>query len=157
MCTQVRQPIRLLCNQNFQKYDDTIAGHLSMKISWPTKYLLQRDALLEATLSSTFYRRSPLVQSRLENLYKITTNTYTIRKRSLILKEIEMVELFYIEACSPTTLGSILYINTHNDNEQYRKTKGRSTKTQSTNEVRKIFLEPMMTLKLNTLQFFHKP
>ena len=68
-----------------------------------------------------------------------------------------MVELFYIEACSPATLGSILYINTHNDNEQYRKTKGRSTKTQSTNEVRKIFLEPMMTLKLNTLQFFHKP
>ena len=157
MCTQVRQPIRLLCNQNFQKYDGTIAGHLSMKISWPTKYLLQRDALLEATLSSRFYRRSPLLQSRLENLYKITTNAYTIRKRSLILKEIEMVELFYIEACSPATLGSILYINTHNDNEQYRKTKGRSTKTQSTNEVRKIFLEPMMTLKLNTLQFFHKP
>ena len=45
-----------------------------------------------------------------------------------------MVELLYIEAGSSATLGSILDIHTDNDNEQYGKTAGGSTKTQSTGE-----------------------
>lgn len=47
-----------------------------------------------------------------------------------------MVELFYIEAGSSATLGSILYIHTDNDNEQYGQTAGGSTKTQLAIKIR---------------------
>ena len=45
-----------------------------------------------------------------------------------------MVKLSYIEADSSTTLGSILYINTDNDNGHYGVTAGGSTKTELTDE-----------------------
>lgn len=87
MSRQVRQPIRLLWNQNIQKVWCTIVGHLSMEISRPTKYLLKRGELLEATWSSTVFRRSPLVQGVLEILFKVEIRmSESIRNRSLTAK-----------------------------------------------------------------------
>ena len=43
-----------------------IVGHLPMEISLITKFLLDRDARIKATLRSTHYRRSPLVLGGLE-------------------------------------------------------------------------------------------
>ena len=43
-----------------------IVGHLPMEISRITKFLLDRGARIKATLKSTHYRRSPLVQGGLE-------------------------------------------------------------------------------------------
>ena len=45
-----------------------------------------------------------------------------------------MVKLSYIEVDSSATLGSILYINTDNDNGHYGVTAGGSTKTELTDE-----------------------
>ena len=45
-----------------------------------------------------------------------------------------MVKLSYIEADSSATLGSILYVNTDNDNGHYGVTAGGSTTTKSTDE-----------------------
>ena len=43
-----------------------IVGHLPMEISRMTKFLLDRGTRIEATLSSTHCRQSPLVQGDLE-------------------------------------------------------------------------------------------
>ena len=43
-----------------------IVGHLPMEISRITKYLLDRGARIDAKLSETNYRRSPLVQGGLQ-------------------------------------------------------------------------------------------
>ena len=48
------------------KKDGMIVGHLPMEISHPTKYLLDRGARITATLTSTYYYTSPLVQGGLE-------------------------------------------------------------------------------------------
>ena len=42
-----------------------IVGHLPRKISWPTKFLLDRRAKVTAQLTGTHYRRSPLLQGGL--------------------------------------------------------------------------------------------
>lgn len=42
--------------------NDRTVGHLNMEFSRPTKYILERAATVVAKLSSTNYRRSPLVQ-----------------------------------------------------------------------------------------------
>lgn len=44
----------------------TTVGHLPREISRPTKFLLDRGAKVEAELSATHYRRSPLFQGGLE-------------------------------------------------------------------------------------------
>ena len=49
-------------------------GHLPQEISRITKYLLERGAEIEAQLTSTQYRRSPITQGRLE----ITAGNYWI-------------------------------------------------------------------------------
>ena len=46
--------------------DGKIVGHLPMEIPRPTKYLLYRGARITATLTSTSYYTSPLVQGGLE-------------------------------------------------------------------------------------------
>ena len=42
-----------------------IVGHLLREISRPTKYLLDRGAIVTATITSTHYRKSPLFQGGL--------------------------------------------------------------------------------------------
>ena len=54
--------------------DVKIVGHLPMEISRPTKYLLDRGAVFTVELTSTNYRRSPLIQGSLEIPAKVTVN-----------------------------------------------------------------------------------
>ena len=53
--------------KTYQKADGKVVGHLPMEISRPTKYLLDRGARITATLTSTSYYASPLVQGGLES------------------------------------------------------------------------------------------
>ena len=48
------------------KSSGEIVGHLPREISRVTKFLLDRGAIVQAILTSTDYRRSPLVQGGLE-------------------------------------------------------------------------------------------
>ena len=48
------------------EFHPQIVGHLPLEISRLTKFLLNLAATITATLSSTHYRRSPLVQEGLE-------------------------------------------------------------------------------------------
>ena len=49
-----------------------IVGHLPREISRVTKFLLDRGAVVQATLSTTHYKRSPLVQGGLEIACKVS-------------------------------------------------------------------------------------
>ena len=78
-------------------------------------------------------RGSSLVQGRLEIPSKVTTRmSETIRNRNLIVTYNKMIELLHIKSDSSVMLGFFLYSNTGNDNEQYGKTAGGSTKKQPT-------------------------
>ena len=46
--------------------DCRVVGHLPREISRPTKFLLDRGAVVTATISDNKYRRSPLLQGGLE-------------------------------------------------------------------------------------------
>ena len=63
-----------------------IVSHLPMDISRPTKFLLQRGAVIKVTLSSTNYRKSSLVQGGLE-----------IRNRQIIEKFKDTVDVLFDE------------------------------------------------------------
>ena len=53
------------------KPDGTVVGHLLREISRATKFLLDRGAQVSATITSTDYQRSPLVQGGLEIACKV--------------------------------------------------------------------------------------
>ena len=46
--------------------DNAIVGYLPREISRPTKYLLDRGAIVKAIITCSYYRRSPFFQGGLE-------------------------------------------------------------------------------------------
>ena len=59
---------------NTCKPEGQIVGNLPMEIARVTKFLLDRGAVIIATLNTTNYRRSPLVQGGLEIACKVTVS-----------------------------------------------------------------------------------
>ena len=89
--------------------DVKIVGHLPMEISRPTKYLLDRGAVFTVKLTSTNYRRSPLIQRGLEIPAKVTvTMPGTVKNHLLIEKYKEIVNERYAEPKDEEVLGSFL-------------------------------------------------
>jgi len=86
-----------------------IRGHLPMEISRVTKFLLDRGAKITATLRSTNYRRSPLVQGGLEIpcSVKVMMMPTQLNKR-LVNRYKDLVESFYFEPPDNDTIGSFL-------------------------------------------------
>ena len=81
--------------------------HLPMKISRPTKYILQRGALIVATLLSTNYRRSTLVQGGLEVSYRVAVFiAKTVENKEVIQKYKDMVDVVYAELDGSVVVGS---------------------------------------------------
>ena len=80
-----------------------------MEISRITKFLLDRRARIEATLRSTHYRQSPLVQGGLE--IPCTVNVLmmpTQLSKKLVDRYGELVESFYFEPLDSEIIGSFL-------------------------------------------------
>jgi len=80
-----------------------------MEISRVTKFLLDRGAKITATLRSTNYRRSPLVQGGLEIpcSVKVMMMPTQLNKR-LVNRYKDLVESFYFEPPDNDTIGSFL-------------------------------------------------
>ena len=93
------------------KPDGTVVGHLPREISRAAKFFLDRGAQISAILTSTDYRRSPLVQGGLEIACHLLMDRY-----------VEIVKVNYIEPKHEVILGSSL--------------KKSSTAAQPTNEKR---------------------
>ena len=86
-----------------------IAGHLPREISRVTKYFLDRGAVVQATLSTTHYRRSPLVQGGLEIACKVSVKMPgTIKNHLLMDRYFELVRSLYTEPKNEVILGLFL-------------------------------------------------
>ena len=81
-------------------------GYLPREISWPAKYLLERGAVLTATLLSDRYRRSPLYQDGLEMHCNVkVTITDVERGHALINTYSESVSKLYCELEEDMSVG----------------------------------------------------
>ena len=91
------------------KSNGQIVGHLPREISRVTKFLLDRGAVVQATLSTTHYRRSPLVQGGLEIACKVSVKMPgTIKNHLLMDRYFELVRLRYTEPKNKVILRSFL-------------------------------------------------
>ena len=104
---------QLDCSQDFGnvfdvfaiKPDGKVVGHLPREISRATKFLLDRGAQISAMLTSTDYRRSPLVQGGLEIACKFPG---TVQNHLLMDGYVKIVKVNYIEPKHEVILGSFL-------------------------------------------------
>lgn len=86
-----------------------IVGHLPREISRVSKYVLDRGASIKATLTSSNYRRSPLVQGGLEIACIVTVKMpATIKNHMLVEKYMQIVNELYAEPKEEIILGSFL-------------------------------------------------
>ena len=91
------------------KPEGKIVGHLPMEIARVTKFLLDRGAVIIATLNTTNYRRSPLVQRGLEIACKVTVRMpVTIKNHILMDRYLELVRTLYAEPKDEIILESFL-------------------------------------------------
>ena len=91
------------------KPERQIVGHLPMEIARVTKFLLDRGTVIIATLNTTNYRRSPLVQGGLEIACKVTVRMpRTIKNHMLMGRYLELVRTLYEEPKDEIILGSFL-------------------------------------------------
>ena len=91
------------------KPDDTVVGHLPREISRAAKFLLDRGAQISAILTSTDYRRSPLVPGGLEIACKVIVKLPgTVRNHLLMDRYVEIVKVNYIAPKHEVILGSFL-------------------------------------------------
>ena len=89
--------------------ENKIVGHLPLEISRITKFLLDRGAVVSAKLSSTDYRRSPLVQGGIEIPCIVTVSMPgTVINQLLLEKYKQLVQTLYAEPKEEEILGSFL-------------------------------------------------
>ena len=95
----------------------TPVGHLPREISRATKFFLDRGATVTAQLTSTHYRRSPLVQGGMEIACKVTASiTGTCVNLLLIERYKQLIQDTYTEPQNEEILGS--YLNIQEDEGQ---------------------------------------
>lgn len=84
-------------------------GHLPMEISRITKFIIEQGAIVEAHLSSTNYRRSPLIQGGLEiPCNVVVTLPGTIVNQLIVEKYKKLVAEKYAEPKNEVIIGSFL-------------------------------------------------
>lgn len=123
-------------------------GHLPREISRPTKFLLDRGANVEAELTATHYRRSPLFQGGLEIpcIVKITMPA-SVLGHLLLKRYEELVLKLYCEPKEEIIMGSFIEQipvvisdpNQHNENENKKKKKTDQTKIPKSKDIRSFF------------------
>ena len=109
-----------------------------------TKFLLDRGAIILATLTTTDYRRSPLVQGGLETACKVTVKMPgTIRNHMLMDRYLELVRSLYAEPNNEVILGSFMpSTSTINDGRKEAKKSPVPQKTlKPRRDIRTMFVE----------------
>ena len=92
------------------KSNGQIVGHLPREISRVTKFLLDCGAVEQATLSTTHYRRSPLVQGGLEIACKVSVKMPGTIKNHQMDRYFELVRSLYTGPKNEVILGSFLHL-----------------------------------------------
>ena len=100
-----------------EKDKNEIVSHLPMEISRVTKFLLDRGANVPAKITSTHYRRSPLVQGGIEIPCVVTVSMPgTVINQLLMERYKQLVETLYTEPKEEEILGTFLQLE--NTDEQ---------------------------------------
>lgn len=132
-----------------------IVGHLPREISRITKFILDRGAKVTAVLTTTNYRRSPLVQGGLEIACEVTISMPATIKNQLILDQYKLLlNDFYAEPQNEEILGSFLDYATTNDMSATKHLNRRFT-DEVPERKKKKHSEPATTLP--KIQDFFKP
>ena len=94
-----------------EKDKNEIAAHLPMEISRVTKFLLDRGAIVSAKLTSTHYRRSPLVQGGIEIPCVVTVSmSGTVINQLLMERYKQLVGTFFTEPKEEEILRTFLQL-----------------------------------------------
>lgn len=107
---EVDNPYDFFAIKTMEKRTGRIVGHLPFEVARCIKFLLQRGAIIDAQLSTTNYRRSPLIQGGLE----IPCNVTVMMPRTVINKKIiekleVLLDLLYIEPDASAIIGSFIH------------------------------------------------
>ena len=92
-----------------RRTSNEIAEHLTREMSRPTKYLIDRGAVITATLTTDRYRRSPLYQGGLKipcNLKVFIADTKKIHLLINAYSELELTSKLYCEPMEDTSVAS---------------------------------------------------
>ena len=91
------------------KPNATVVGHLPRESLRSTKFLFDRGVQISAILTSTDYRRSPLVQGGFEIACKVIVKLAgTVQNHLLMDRYVEIVKVNYIVLKNEVILGSFL-------------------------------------------------
>ena len=103
-------------------------GHLPREISRATKFLLDTGAVVNATVSSNNYRRSPLDQGGLEISCKVsvTMPAASMKNIKILEKYISTVQELYMEPEQETIMGSVVFNSFPSDVPQVDATKSKN-------------------------------
>ena len=89
--------------------DKVITGHLPREISRVTKFLLDRGAVADAELTSTHYRRSPIMPGGLEIPWKFTVKLPgTVKNHMLLDRYMQLVNSLYCKPKEKVIMGLFL-------------------------------------------------
>ena len=92
-----------------KKDDNETVGHLPREISRSTKFLIDRDARVTSQITSSHYRKSPLLQGEMEVQCKVSvTMPGTIKDHLLLDCYKELVEKLYCETKNEVIVGKFL-------------------------------------------------
>ena len=130
-----------------EKDKNEIVGHLPMEISRVTKFLLDRGANVSARLTSTHYRRSPLVQDGIEIACVVTVSMPgTVITQLLMKRYKQLVETLYTEPKEEEILGTFLQLENTGEQDlapvapkQKKKPKCPPEKDQNQKDIRSYF------------------
>ena len=94
----------------------SVVGHLPMEISRITKFILQRGARVQATVTGKHYRRSPLIQGGLEvSCLAIFAMPRSIMNHLLIAQYEKLLGELYLEPKDEEIMRTFLSVIREND------------------------------------------
>ena len=133
-----------------KKDDNEIVGHFPREILRSTKFLIDRGARVTAQITSSHYRKSPLLQGGMEVRCKVSvTIPGTIKNHLLLDHYKELVEKLYCEPKNEVIIGNFLTPGVEPNLNHNRQAQGRETKEQ-----RKRKNEKEQTSAKNDLRIF---
>ena len=92
--------------------NENAVGHLPREISRVTKFFMDRGAIVSAQLTSEHYRRSPIVQGRMEIASNVKVKIPGTCVIILLMEKYKkLVQHLYIEPKNEEIIGSFLQAN----------------------------------------------
>ena len=108
-------------------------GDLPKEISRVTKYFLDRRISMLCKLTSRYYRRSPLVQGRLEIICEVVINSReTVLQSRLTVRYLKLIQNLYTKPVEERVMGELVFNFIMTLHPTLKKRKKKATTTNAT-------------------------